>query len=97
MCFTTWRRSHFAHIRAEQPFAFRGLGDNSVTEGFAFFLEHLLYSAAWLRRYLDLEESDSYLSLARCHKLSFLRRYAAKPLYKMDLPASGDLPPRVKR
>jgi hypothetical protein len=76
---------HFAHVQADQPFAFRGLGDNSVTEGFAFVLEHLLYSAAWLRRYLSMDGSDSYLSLVRFHKLYMLRRYAAKLLYELEL------------
>ncbi|OGO53114.1 MAG: hypothetical protein A2148_11395 [Chloroflexi bacterium RBG_16_68_14] len=88
---------HFAHIRAEQPFAFRGLGDNSVTEGFAFVLEHLLYSAAWLRRCLGLEETEPYLSLARFHKLYFLRRYAAKLLYELELHAGGDVRAHGKR
>jgi hypothetical protein len=81
---------HFAHIAAEQPFAFRGLGDNSVTEGFAFVLEHLLYSPAWLRRELGMEDSDAYLAMARFHKLYFLRRYAAKLLYELDLHRGGD-------
>ncbi len=82
---------HFAHIQADQPFAFRGLGDNSVTEGFAFVLEHLIYSAAWLRRYLDVDESGPYLSFALFHKLYFLRRYAAKLLYELELHGSGDV------
>jgi hypothetical protein len=81
---------HFAHIAADQPFAFRGLGDNSVTEGFAFVLEHLLYSRAWLARYLQMTEPDAYLSMAHFHKLYFLRRYAAKLLYELELHASGD-------
>jgi hypothetical protein len=88
---------HFAHIAGEQPFAFRGLGDNSVTEGFAFVLEHLLYSPAWLRRYLGMEESDAYLAMARFHKLYFLRRYAAKLLYELDLHHSGDPRGTAKR
>lgn len=88
---------HFAHARADQPFAFRGLGDNSVTEGFAFVLEHLLYSAAWLRRYLGMEESETYLSFVRFHKLYFLRRYAAKLLYELDLHESGDVRAHGKR
>ncbi|MDP3767148.1 MAG: hypothetical protein Q8S13_03960, partial [Dehalococcoidia bacterium] len=88
---------HFAHIRGDQPFAYRGLGDNSVTEGFAFVLEHLLYSAAWLQRYLDMEESDEYLALARFHKLYYLRRYAAKLLYELELHASGDVRAHGKR
>jgi len=81
---------HFAHIAADQPFAFRGLGDNSVTEGFAFVLEHLLYSATWLRRYLDINEPVAYLSMAHFHKLYYLRRYAAKLLYELELHTSGD-------
>ena len=81
---------HFAHIAADQPFAFRGLGDNSVTEGFAFVLEHLLYSAAWLRHHLDMAEPNAYLSFARFHKLYYLRRYAAKLLYELESHAGGD-------
>ncbi|MBI4570403.1 MAG: hypothetical protein HY723_00500, partial [Chloroflexi bacterium] len=82
---------HFAHVRADRPFAFRGLGDNSVTEGFAFLLEHLLYSPPWLRRYLDMEDSAAYLSFVRFHKLYFLRRYAAKLVCELGLHTSGDV------
>jgi hypothetical protein len=88
---------HFAHIQPDQPFAFRGLGDNSVTEGFAFVLEHLLHSAAWLRRHLKMREAGPYLSLARFHKLYFLRRYAAKLLYELDLHAGDDVRAYAKR
>lgn len=88
---------HFAHIRPDQPFAFRGLGDNSVTEGFAFVLEHLLYNERWLRRYLRFDESDDYLSLVRFHRLYMLRRYAAKLLYELELHGSGDTRAQAKR
>lgn len=81
---------HFAHIAAAQPFAFRGLGDNSVTEGFAFVLEHLLYNASWLRRHLGIRASAPYRSMASFHKLYFLRRYGAKLLYELELHESGD-------
>ncbi|MCH7811841.1 MAG: hypothetical protein IH958_04345 [Chloroflexi bacterium] len=82
---------HFAHIEAGQPFAYRGLGDNSVTEGFAFVLESPLSSAGWLRRELGIEESAAYLSLTRFHKLYMLRRYAAKLLYEFDLHGGDDV------
>ncbi len=88
---------HFAHIVGDQPFAFRGLGDNSVTEGFAFLLEHLLYSPSWLARQLGLEDSGRYLSLVLFHKLYFLRRYAAKLLYELELHASDDVRAYGKR
>ena len=88
---------HFAHISGNQPFAFRGLGDNSVTEGFAFVLEHLLYSRAWLRRYLGIKKSAAYLSFVRFHKLYFLRRYAAKLLYELELHSDGEPRAHAKR
>lgn len=88
---------HFAHISAEQPFAYRGLGDNSVTEGFAFVLEHLLYSPAWLEHHLGIADSDAYLRMARFHKLYFLRRYAAKLLYELELHADSDARAHGKR
>ena len=88
---------HFAHIRPDQPFAYRGLGDNSVTEGFAFVLEHLIYNAAWLRQHLGLEESGAYLALVRFHKLYMLRRYGAKLLYELELHSSGDVVPHAER
>ena len=88
---------HFAHAGGDGPFAFRGLGDNSVTEGFAFVLEHLLYNEAWLRRYLDIEDAAEYLAFARLHKLYFLRRYGAKLLYELELHRSGDVAAMGKR
>ncbi|MGB2693993.1 MAG: hypothetical protein WBD55_02260 [Dehalococcoidia bacterium] len=88
---------HFAHILPELPFAFRGLGDNSVTEGFAFVLEHLLYSDAWLRRYLNFDDNAAYLSLVRFHRLYMLRRYAAKLLYELELHHGNDVRPNAER
>ena len=79
------------------PFAFRGLGDNSVTEGFAFVLEHLLYNESWLQHYLGMEDAAEYLALARLHKLYFLRRYCAKLLYELQLHNTGDIAAMSKR
>ena len=39
---------HFAHMPAELPAEERVLGDNAVTEGFAFLFEHLLHDPHWL-------------------------------------------------
>jgi hypothetical protein len=88
---------HFAHIAGDQPFAFRGLGDNSVTEGFAFVLEHLIYGPRWLERYLDLTDSAEYVSFSRFYQLYFLRRYAAKLLYELELHTSEDVYAMGKR
>jgi hypothetical protein len=85
---------HFAHVDQRLSYAHRGLGDNSVTEAFAFTLEHLVYSPAWLQRHLGVDDPSEYLELARFHKLYMLRRYAAKLLYELELHGGDD--PRAK-
>jgi hypothetical protein len=82
---------HFAHVDRRLPYAQRGLGDNSVTEAYAFTLEHLVYNPTWLQRHLGVDDSSDYLELARFHKLYMLRRYAAKLLYELEL-HSGENP-----
>ena len=44
---------HFAHASPRLPFEARRLGDDAVTEGWAFLLEHLVSDPAWLTRRLD--------------------------------------------
>jgi hypothetical protein len=80
---------HYANVDASLPFEFRHLGDNSVTEGFAFLLEHLTEDAAWLRIVMAAENADAYVAFARASKLVFLRRYAAKLQYELELHAGG--------
>jgi hypothetical protein len=85
---------HFAHTDRGLAFAQRGLGDNSVTEAYAFTLEHLVYNPAWLERHLGIADPSCYLDLARFHKHYMLRRYAAKLLYELEL--HGGENPRAK-
>jgi hypothetical protein len=82
---------HFAHMDASLPFAHRGLGDNSVTEAFAFLLEHLTHSPGWLRRHLQLADGADYRALIHFHRLYMLRRYAAKLRYELDLHGGDDV------
>lgn len=88
---------HFAHTSPSLSFAERGLGDNSVTEGFAFVLEHVVYNPAWLRRHLNLDEAGDYVAFSRFHKLYMLRRYAAKLAYERDLHGRENVRSRAKR
>jgi hypothetical protein len=81
---------HYAGVDPELPFEFRHLGDNSVTEGFAFLLEHLVEDPVWLEEILGVS-ADDYLSYVRASKLIFLRRYAAKLSYELVL-HSGERP-----
>jgi hypothetical protein len=76
---------HYANVDSGLPFEFRYLGDNSVTEGFAFLLEHLTENSIWLEFALGRPATDSYLEYVRASKLIFLRRYAGKLEYELAL------------
>jgi oligoendopeptidase F len=80
---------HYAGVDPSLPFEFRHLGDNSVTEGFAFLFEFLVEDRAWLRLRLGAEDVDAYLDYAHASQLVFLRRFAAKLTYELDLHADG--------
>jgi hypothetical protein len=80
---------HFAHVDPGLEFAYRRLGDASVTETYAFLLEHLLFSPAWLQGVLGLRP-DQYLeamSASRFRVLFMVRRFAAKLSYELELHA----------
>lgn len=76
---------HYASVDASLPFEFRYLGDNSVTEGFAFLFEHLTEDPVWLEEVLGVTDHSDYLDYVRASKLVFLRRYAAKLAYELEL------------
>ena len=76
---------HFAHARRTLPAEERVLGDNAVTEGFAFLLEHLTGDARWLAARLDMPRSDQFVRFSAFVTLFFLRRYCAKLRYELEL------------
>jgi hypothetical protein len=78
---------HFGYTRADLPFEYRWLGDNSVTEGYAMLFDHLLHDTGWLRRYTDLTTPTvpRFLRAAGFEELQFLRRYCGKLIYEMEL------------
>jgi hypothetical protein len=83
---------HYAHTDRGLAFEFRQLGDNSVTESFAFLLEHLLDEPRWLRSRLGAEDPEAVIAEGRASRLLLLRRYAAKLAYELELHgASPDL------
>ena len=84
---------HYAHVDPGLAFEHRYIGDNSVTEGFAFLAEHLVSDAEWLGRTLGVEASAEIAAHARARKLLFLRRYAAKLAYELEL---HDAPPSLE-
>jgi hypothetical protein len=82
---------HFAHVDASRPFEERLLGDNSVTEAYAFSLEHLLLDAAWLGEHVEIggEARDALLRRVHTYYLYMIRRYGAKLLYELELHGAG--------
>jgi len=75
---------HFAHVSADHPFEYRHLGDNAVTEAFAFLFDHLVLNRAWLERSLGFAESEDFVRFATISDLFYLRRYAAKLAYETE-------------
>jgi hypothetical protein len=88
---------HFAHVSADQPYAYRGLGDNSVTEGFAFLIEHLAKNRAWLEDILGIADPEPYLAFTRFQELYMLRRYCAKLCYELELHVADNPKGKARR
>lgn len=76
---------HYANTDPGLAFEYRHLGDNSVTESFAFLVEHLTENGDWLRHRLGLEDPGPVAAHARVVRLVFVRRYAAKLAYELEL------------
>jgi len=82
---------HYGSTDATLEFEFRHLGDNTVTESFAFLLEGLTASPEWLEKILGAE-AEAAIEHARAARLVFLRRYSAKIAYEVELHgANADL------
>jgi hypothetical protein len=82
---------HFAHASRSLPAEDRLLGDNAVTEGFAFLLEHLVTDPRWLSTRLDMPGADEYVRFAAFSKLLLIRRYSAKLAYELELHGAAPL------
>ena len=79
---------HFAHVDPALAFEYRHLGDNAITEAFAFLFDHLVENPEWLRARLGVQDPDGVLAAhARATRLIYLRRYAAKLSYELDVHA----------
>jgi hypothetical protein len=76
---------HFANVDRSQPFAFKWLGDNSLTEAYAFLLEYLTTEPKWLAEHLQVTTLTDYLRVFLFQKLYMLRRYATKVVWEPQL------------
>ena len=78
---------HFAYMRPDLTYEYRWLGDNSITEGYAMLFDHLMQDGGWLKRYTEVGPADlrTLLRAVGFEELHFLRRYAAKLGYEIEL------------
>ena len=78
---------HFGLTRADYPFEFRWMGDNSVTESYAMLFDHRMEDRGWLGRYTELDKPSlpRFLRASGFEELQFLRRYCAKLTYEVQL------------
>lgn len=89
---------HFAHTTTDH-FEFKHLGDNTVTEAYAFLFEELTDDPEWIDEYIKLSPGDreSYLRFRLFSKIYILRRYAAKLLYEKQFHADAKKPQEIYR
>lgn len=82
---------HYGSVLPEQEFEYKYLGDNSVTESYAFLFQYLAMNENWLSEYTQGSRLEEYMRFSALHKLYMLRRYAAKLLYELELHSGEDL------
>jgi len=92
---------HYAHVDPELAFEYRHLGDNAVTESFAFTLERLVAEPRWLRSRVHVPDPAAVIAHERAAKLVMVRRYCAKLAYELELggadPPLEEMPNRYRK
>lgn len=78
---------HFGNTNKRLDFEYRYLGDNTVTEGYAFCLEQLMQNRKWLVDFLSMSPTvaGEFVYFSSLIKLWFCRRYAGKLEYELIL------------
>lgn len=82
---------HHAFVNPSLPVEYKRLGDNSVTEAFAFLFQYLTQDENWVKQYISPEATEGFIKLASLRKLLFLRSYGAKLSYEIKLHTSPTL------
>lgn len=82
---------HFSFVAPSSPFEYACLGDNSVTESFAFLFDHLFLDPLWLDEHVPMTKRDEFVWFAHLEELLMVRRYCAKLLYELSLHSTDRL------
>lgn len=77
---------HFLHV-TQRDFEFVYLGNNTITETFAFLFEHLLDDPIYLRSALGFSDSEirDYLRFRALVRLMYVRSYCGDFLFEQEL------------
>jgi len=81
---------HFANTSESLTVEERRLGDNAVTEGWAFLLEHIVIDPAWLTSMLDFPRPHEFVAEGAAQLLWMVRRYSAKLIYEVEFHQAAD-------
>jgi hypothetical protein len=79
---------HFAFTDPELPYEFKLLGDDAVTETYAFTLENVFENPAFLKEVVGMTDEEKIRRFRReqlCAEVSYLRAYCVSFLYELTL------------
>lgn len=79
------RALHLGHIRPDAAFEYKYLGDDAVGETYGTLFQYLTLNPEWLQDLLGLAEAGELIQYVRFRKLFWLRCYAARFLFEMEL------------
>ena len=82
---------HFGNTSPDLHMEEKRLGDVAITEGWAMLMQHLIDDPEWLNRRLDFPKPQEFAEEGATSLLFFVRRYAAKLLYELELHSTDDL------
>ena len=80
---------HFGCVSRDLPIEFRCLGDDGITECFAFTMEWLLSDPAWLEHTIGGRDNDDIVEHLAIQRLYLQRRCSAKLLYELEFHGEG--------
>jgi len=86
---------HFAYTDPNLPAELILVGDSATSEVFAFNFNYLGADGLWLKTYLGIDDPAPIVRFLKLQKLYFLRRYASKLLFELELHSDWNMEKRA--
>ncbi|RLC41135.1 MAG: hypothetical protein DRH49_05970 [Candidatus Coatesbacteria bacterium] len=80
---------HYGFANSKYPMEYLYLGDNAVTEAYAFTFDHMMVNPLWVKRYLSLKDPQLFTRYSITYSIFMLRRYGAKIRYELIFHRDG--------